>query len=162
MGRAAQIEQAVEQLVALRLGRLDRVRRRLRREVGVSVPKRRAAALLGVSVTALERWIRAGRLPVVRRPGSSREEIDSEALVELATEVTRLREAGRSRGLLAEAFRRLEAEGKPRPKLRPNESARELRESYRCTTPLERLREAAELSYTTTTLAARGRKRRSR
>jgi hypothetical protein len=160
MGRAARIEQAVEQLVALRLGQLGRVRRQLRRDMGVSVPKRRAAALLGVSVPALERWIRAGRLPVVRRPGSSREEIDSDALVDLATEVTRLREAGRSRGVLAEAFRRLEAEGKARPRL-PGEPGwfpdhtEERRVEFARTTPAERIAEAIELSELATSLASR-------
>jgi hypothetical protein len=166
MGRAAAVERAVEQVVALRQvadavsdprerRRLARVLRRLRREVGVGVPKRRAAAILGVSVPALQKWIDRGRLPVVRRPGG-REEIDAEALLDLAEEVSRLREAGERRGLLSAAFARLAERGRPRPKLRPNESARDLREVFEQTTPLERLRIGAELSMVGTVLAARG------
>jgi hypothetical protein len=171
VARAADVEKAVRNLVALQRvretvadraerRRLARVMNSLRADIGVGVPKRRAAALLAVSVPALERWITAGRLPVAARPGSSREEIDADALVDLATEVDRLREAGESRGVLAAAFRNLAVEGKPAAKLRPNESPRELRQSYLRTTPLDRLREAAELSYAATYLAQRGRQPR--
>ena len=162
-----------EHVVALRIAasavsdsrareRLKRVERELRGEIGVGVPKRRAAAVLGVSVTALDKWIARGRLPVTRRPGSSREEIDADALLDLAEEVTRLREAGRTRGLLAAAFERLAETGRPRPKLRPNQSARELRQHYLRTTPRDRLREVAELSRVLTSLAARGAAARQR
>jgi hypothetical protein len=132
------------------------VLRDLRREIGVSVPKRRAAAILGVSVPALERWIERGRLAVVRRPGVTREELDADAVFDLAVEVTRLREQGAQYGVLAAAFARLAQRGAARPKLRPNESARELRQFYEQTTPLQRLRIGAELSVVGTTLAARG------
>lgn len=135
--------------------RLEKLERELRGEIGVGVPKRRAAALLGVTVPALERWIERGRLPVARRPGSSREEIDADALVELAVEVNRMRENGQTRGVLAVAFGRLAERGLPLPKLRPNESAYELRRNYLRTTPLDRLREVAELSRALTGIAAR-------
>jgi DNA-binding transcriptional MerR regulator len=82
------------------------------------VPKRRVAALLGISVTALQRWIRSGLLPVVRRVGGRRN-------------------------------------------LPPNQSAEELRAAYLHSTPLERLREAAELSFAVTTLARYGARRRT-
>jgi hypothetical protein len=165
--RAARIGRALEWGVALAgvadsvsdaqaRRRLRRVLRDLRREVGISVPKRRAAALLGVTVPALERWIERGRLPVVRRPGLARQEIDADAVFDLAVEVTRLRELGAQHGVLAAAFERLAERGAPRPKLRPNESASELREFYEQTTPLERLRIGSELSVVGTTLAARG------
>src|SRR5438093_7485223 len=125
-------ERLVRQVVALRCTepavaderarrRLKGVERELRREIGVGVPKTRAAAVLGVSVTALDKWIGRGRLPVVRRPGSSREEVDAGALLELAQEVTLLREAGETRGVLAAAFEQLAKRG-TRPKLRPNQS----------------------------------------
>jgi transcriptional regulator with XRE-family HTH domain len=166
-GRAARIERALEQGVALACvsdavceprerRRLARVLRQLRREIGLSVPKRRVAAILGVTVPALERWIERGRLPVVRKPGLAREEIDADAVFDLAVEVTRLREQGVRRGVLAAAFERLAERGGPRPKLRPNESPRDLREFYEQTTPLERLRIGSELSVVGTTLAARG------
>ncbi|HJX46920.1 MAG TPA: hypothetical protein VJ375_03675, partial [Gaiellaceae bacterium] len=102
--------------------RLGSVIRELRASVGVGVPKRRAATLLGVSVQALERWVRSGALPVMRKPGSSRELIDAEALLVVAEEVGRLRELGVERGALAEALRTLRAEGHLPRKLRPNQS----------------------------------------
>ncbi|TMK78532.1 MAG: hypothetical protein E6G45_06420 [Actinobacteria bacterium] len=167
MAEAPRIERTIEHVVSLRRAgaaladpresrRLKRVERELQRAIGVGVPKRRAAAVLGVSVTALDKWIARGRLPVVRRPGSSREQIDADALLDLAEEVTRLREDGQTRALLAGAFERLAQEGRPRPKLRPNQPAPELREHYRRTTPSDRLREVAELSRVLTDLAARG------
>jgi hypothetical protein len=107
-------------------------------------------------VTALDKWIARGRLPVVRRPGSSREEVDAVALLDLAEEVAQLREAGRTRGVLATAFERLAEQGRLRPQLRPNQSARELRGHFLRTTPSDRLREVAELSFVLTGLAARG------
>jgi len=112
--------------------------------------------VLGVSVTALDKWIARGRLPVVRRPGSSREQVDADALLDLAEEVTRLREDGQTRALLASAFERLATEGRPRPKLRPNQPTGELREHYQQTTPADRVREVAELSRVLTGLAVRG------
>ena len=166
MGRA-RAERTIEHVISLRRAgtavadprerrRLKHVERDLQRAIGVGVPKRRAAAVLGVSVTALDKWIARGRLPVVRRPGSSRQQIDADALLDLAEEVTRLREDGQVRALLATAFERLAEQGLPRPKLRPNQSAHELREHYRRTTPAERLGEVAELSRVLTDLAARG------
>ncbi len=167
MSRRRSLERLVRHVVALRCAepavadererrRLKGVERELRREIGVGVPKTGAAAVLGVSVTALDKWIGRGRLPVVRRPGSSREEVDADALLELALEVTLLREAGERRGVLATAFEQLAKRGRPRPKLRPNQSARELRRHYLRTTPRDRLRETADLSRVQTTLAARG------
>src|SRR6266540_878740 len=84
MKRAQTAERTVRHVVALRCAesavsdgrerrRLKRVARELRREIEVGVPKTQAAAVLAVSVTALDKWIGRGRLPVVRRPGSSRE-----------------------------------------------------------------------------------------
>ncbi|MDX6468029.1 MAG: hypothetical protein QOI27_3069 [Gaiellaceae bacterium] len=135
--------------------RLGRVIRELRASVGVGVPKRRAAAMLRVSVQALERWVRSGALPVARRPGSSRELIDAEALLLVAEEVERLREAGVERGALAEALRRLDSDGRMPRKLRPNQLAAELRHEYLHTTPAERLRAATELSELASSLAGR-------
>lgn len=171
MSRATALEQAARRVVALRRiepavadpresRRLDRLLRDSRRELGFSVPKTRAAAVLGVSVNALDRWIAAGRLPAVRRPGSAREEIDADALVDLAVEVERLREEGVERGVLAAAFARLALEGKPVARPRPNVTPRELRADFQRTTPLERLRTGAELAYVATLLAGRARARR--
>jgi hypothetical protein len=167
MGQPARVERTIEHVVSLRRAgravadprerrRLKQVERDLRRAIGVGVPKRRAAAVLGVSVTALDKWIARGRLPVVRRPGSSRTQIDADALVDLAEEATQAREEGQPRSLLATAFERLAKQGRPRPKVRPNQPARELREHYLRTTPDDRVREVAELSRVLTGLAVRG------
>jgi hypothetical protein len=167
MAKALPVERTIEHVISLRRAgtavadprerrRLKQMERELQRAIGIGVPKRRAAAVLGVSVTALDKWIARGRLPVVRRPGSSREQIDAGALLDLAEEVTRAREEGQTRRLLATAFERLAKAGKPRPKLRPNQSARELREHYLRTTPNDRVREVAELSRVLTGLAVRG------
>jgi hypothetical protein len=117
MGRARRIEGALQDVLDLRLAahgaaderrqRLEAVARRRRQELGQSVPKGKAAAVLGVSVTTLDKWIERGALPVVRRAGSARVEVEADALLELAVEVQRLRDAGRRRGLLAHALRRL-------------------------------------------------------
>lgn len=171
MSRATTIEQAARRLVALRriapavsdpreARRIDRLVRDVRRELGFTIPKTRAAAIVGVSVNALDRWIAAGRLPTIRRPESAREEIDADALVELAVEVDRLREEGVERGVLAAAFERLGAQGKPRRRPRPNMPARELRADYLSTTPQGRLATGAELSYAGAVLAAYGHERR--
>jgi DNA-binding transcriptional MerR regulator len=135
--------------------RLGRVIRDVRASIGVGVPKGRAATLLGVSVQALERWVRNGAIPIVRKPGSSRELIDAEALLIVAEEVGRLREQGVKRGALAEALRRLNADERLPRKLRPNQSAADLRHEYLHTTPAERLRAAAELGELASALAGR-------
>jgi hypothetical protein len=120
------------------------------------VPKGRAARLLGVSPTALQRWIRSGRLPAVRRP-RGREEVDAEALLDVLAEVWRLRdEDGAAPRAISRAFRRLAERDLPRPKLRPNQSAPELKSAYLGSTPIERLRETAELSLAGTTIARVG------
>lgn len=141
--------------------RLQRAEGLIRAELDWAVPKSVAARVLGVSTTGLERWIDAGRLPVIRRP-SGREEVAAEALFDVAEEVVRLREERVSRGLLANALRRLGQRGLPRPRLRPNEPARQLRAAYERSTTAERLRETAELSLAVTTLGAYGARRRTR
>jgi hypothetical protein len=136
--------------------RLESVIRDMRREIGVGVPKRRAARLLGVSVQALEPWIERGLLATVRRPGSSRELIDAEALIVLAGEVVKRRDAGEDRGVVAASLHDLERSGRIPRKLRPNQTARELRRTFVETTPQQRLRDVAELSETAIALATAG------
>lgn len=167
MGTASEI---VGQIVALRRvreavpvraerQRLSRVIRELRRQLGVGIPKRQAAAALGVSVQALDRWIGAGKVPTVRRPGSSRELIDTEALLVLAAEVERLKEQSIGRRTLAQAIATLSGAGRLRRRLRPNQSARELRHEYLHSTPAGRLRQGIEVSQTSAALAANYRER---
>jgi hypothetical protein len=171
MSRKQSARRLVEAALAIRMAardvsdpdarrRLALAEARLREELGWSVPKGVAASLLGVTPAGLERWIDAGRLPVVRRPGG-REEVAVEALLDVADELA-ARPEGVVRAPLAEAFRRLDRGGLPRRRLRPNQTAAELRRSFTATTPTERLREAAELSHAATVLAARGARRRAR
>jgi len=165
-------EETIAQIVSLRhvatalsdpleRARLARIVRQLRRSLGVGVPKRRAAASLGVSVQALERFVQSGAVPTTRKPGSSRELIDSEALLVLADEVGRLREAGQSRPL-GVALRNLSEAGRMPRKLRPNQSARELRYEFLRTSPADRLRATAQLARTGSILTANARQRKAR
>jgi hypothetical protein len=120
--------------------RLRQVEWQLRPLLEAGVPKRQAAAQLGVSVAALDKWIARGRLPVVGRRGSSRRTVETRALLELAEQVETLRRAGLERGLLAEAFSRLgwpddpDGEQVVREEIarlpRPNVSVQHLRADY--------------------------------
>ncbi len=162
VSRSTQARRLIEAGLALRQAhrgadaasrlRLTRAELRVREALGGAVPKSVAAGFLGVSTTALERWVDAGRIPTVRRP-RGREEIEAGALIDVAGEVGQLRAEGVSRGILAQALTRLEARGLPRRSLRPNEPAADLRTGFRGTTSTERLRETAELSLATTTLS---------
>lgn len=128
----------------------------LRRQVGPAVPKRDAARLLGVSVTALDRWIDRGCLPAVASaPASKRLGVETSPLLDLATEVARLRRSGRRRGLLSEALRRLGRRERGRRIVyrrevaalpRPNETLEELQRAFAETTPEERVLELAALN----------------
>jgi len=141
--------------------RLSRVERHLRQALGPSVPKLAAARALGVSLTALDRWIGRGLVPVVRASGGSRLRPESGPLLELLEEVERLREQGRARPVAA-ALRRLgrrpagqgpwilSAELAVLP--RPNMPTWELRAAAESTTALERLETVAELSEVLTSL----------
>ena len=163
----ANVEETVEQIVSLRrllpaqdpAGRqmLARVIRQLRATLGPTIPKHAAAAVLRISPQGLERLIRDGALPTVRRPGSSRELLLSEAVLLVAGEASRLREAGEAHPV-AKAVRALNAAGRMPRVLRPNASAAELRYEFEHTTPAERLRAGEALSRTAILLAGRARR----
>lgn len=70
------------------------VRMGLEEELGETVSRRLAARLLGMSHTALTRWIKTGDIPVVFTP-ASREEVPVAALLDLYEAVNRERESGR-------------------------------------------------------------------
>lgn len=137
---------------------------RLRRQLGASVPKQTAAQLLGVSVTALDRWIDRGCIPVVaRNRGTSRLGVETEPLLALATAVWRLRREGLERGLLSAALRELGWRARGRRLVfwsdvarlpRPNVSLDELQLQYRESTPEERVRQLAALNRSTNELLA--------
>src|SRR4051794_29590538 len=127
----------------------------LRRQLGPAVPKRAAARLLGVSVTALDRWVDRGVLPVVASAGGTRRlAVETGPLLELATTVRRLRHAGRSRGAVAEAVRELGWRDRGHRLVfsfdvarlpRPNVPLDDLQEQFEETTPEERVLQLASL-----------------
>jgi len=143
--------------------RLSRVERRLLNALGPSVPKQAAARALGISLTALDRWIDRGLVPVVRTKESSRLRPETGPLLELLAEIERLRERGGSGRLVAAALRSLgrrpfrdgrwivSSELARLP--RPNVPAWELRANAASTTPLERVEAVAELSEAVTGIA---------
>lgn len=147
--------------VAAERRRLARVIRSLRAQVEVGIPKHRAARLLGISPQALERWVLAGEIPTTRKPGSTRELIDRDALVRLLAEVCALQDAGEQRPV-SKAIRTLRTDGRLRPRPRPNQPARELRYEHAHSTPAERVRAAVALSQTLHTMAERARARNAR
>jgi hypothetical protein len=158
----ARIRQIVElrrlaaEVDAIRGRRLLLLARELRLELDDGIPKLPAARALGVSVKALDRWIATGDVPSLRRPGSGRSQVETDSVLDLVEEVTRLHEEGVVSGVIARALERLRDTGRLRPKLRPNEAPADLRRRYGETTPAERLRAAAELSYVQTRLVAAG------
>src|SRR3954470_19905963 len=153
--RAAAVDVRLRQIVELRgiaaeldppaRDRIWRLARELRLELDDSVPKLPVARALRVSVKALDKWVAKGELPTLRRPGAGRSQIETDAALDLLQEVTELRRAGATSGVIAAAVGRLRDQGLLQRKLRPNQSPAELRRLYRETTPLERLHIAAEL-----------------
>lgn len=135
----------------------------LRKAVGPRVPKRAAARLLGTSVTALDRWVDRGYLPVVASPrGVKRLAIESGPLLDLATRARLLRRAGRSRGVLAEAIRELGWQDRGQRHVlsfdvarlpRPNVSLDELQRQFAETTPAERVLQLVALNRSVNALA---------
>lgn len=69
-----------------------------------------AADLLGVSKTTLDNWIAKGLIPLQEVENYKRRRVPAKPLLDLAAEVKELRNMGQQRGLLEEAFSRLEQE----------------------------------------------------
>lgn len=84
---------------------LARVRLGLERELGSTVSLRLAARLLGVSHTALQRWVAAGDVPVLRTPTRGRE-VPVPALLDLYEETRNGVSEGPGRYVLAPAMKR--------------------------------------------------------
>ena len=102
MGQIAEKERLVRDVVALRAvegdlpaaaERLAPVRANLERTIGRTVTRAMAARLLGVSQTALDRWVESGDVAAVMTR-SGRQEIPLYALVGLIETVDRLRQGG--------------------------------------------------------------------
>jgi hypothetical protein len=85
-----------EDLFAVRLG--------LEQELGETISRRLAAKLLGVSHTALERWIESGDVPLVFT-AAGRQEVSVAALLDLYESVRSSKTGGTIRHPLAAAFR---------------------------------------------------------
>jgi hypothetical protein len=84
---------------------ISAVRASLERELGATVSRRLAARVLGVSHTALDRWIKGGDLPVVYS-AKGRVEVPVPALLDLYETVEADRENGTSRYPLTPAMTR--------------------------------------------------------
>lgn len=127
-------------------------------DIGPSVSKLHAAKALGLTVTALDRWVLCGAVKTHQRPGGQTE-IDTLTVVDLAVEIERLRRSGRKRGLLAEALARRErALSSRRIGTRgffPDQHA-ERRGDLASTTAGERVAEAIRLSRIATAIAVTG------
>ena len=72
------------------------VRAHLERELGGSVSRSLAARLIGVSHTALQKWIDSGDVPLVFTP-SGRQEVPVPALLDLYEATTAVRDSGQRR-----------------------------------------------------------------
>jgi hypothetical protein len=92
---------------------LAAVRLDLERAGGPTVGRAASARLLGVSQTALDRWIAAGEVPVVLTP-NGRREVPFDALVSLIEDVERRRDERRP---LAAVLRARRASGERTPSL---------------------------------------------
>jgi hypothetical protein len=79
------------------------VRRDLESRLGPALSRSRAALVLGVSQTALDRWVAAGQVPIVMTPGGRRE-VPRQFVVEVREAIEELKESGRQRHLLAAAL----------------------------------------------------------
>lgn len=81
------------------------VRRDLESRLGPTLSRSRAAHILGVSQTALDRWVAARQVPVVLTP-RGRREVPRQFVIELREAIDELRQEGRRRHLLATALKR--------------------------------------------------------
>jgi hypothetical protein len=79
------------------------VRRELEYELGPTLSRSRASRILGVSQTALDRWVDTGGIPIVISP-RGRREVPSQVVVELRESIDRLKGRGAMRHPLAAAL----------------------------------------------------------
>ncbi len=79
------------------------VRRDLESRLGPTLSRSRASRILGVSQTALDRWVAAGEIPIVITP-RGRREVPRQFVVEMSESIDRLKRRGRGRHPLAAAL----------------------------------------------------------
>lgn len=138
MGKPARQEQLLKDVVRLR--RAERipeaaidvaaVRAGLEDAIGPTVSRALAARLLGVSQTALDRWVTAGEIPTVLTP-SGRREVPRHLVVDLAESIERLGRRGQHRHKLAAALRQRRPEPDASRSVLPSETARRSRSGPR-------------------------------
>jgi hypothetical protein len=115
MGRASDSERLVRCAAAARLAArgledweaqqrwlLATIYEQARGGLPETVPKRVAARVLGVNVSTLDRWVARGAIESGGPPGSGRQEIGTDIVIELACELR----LGRPEGRSGDAFRR--------------------------------------------------------
>ncbi len=81
------------------------VRRDLESRLGPTLSRSRAAHILGVSQTALDRWVAARQIPIVPMP-NGRREVPRRFVIELREAIDELLTEGQRRHLLAKALKR--------------------------------------------------------
>jgi hypothetical protein len=79
------------------------VRRQLEDRLGPTLSRSRAAQILGVSQTALDRWVAAGQIPIVLTP-AGRREVPRRFVIELREAIGELRGKSSGRHPLAAAL----------------------------------------------------------
>jgi hypothetical protein len=100
------------------------VRGDLEAELGPTVSRSRAARLLGVSQTALDRWVASGDVPTVITP-NGRIEVPRQFVIEMAELIDDLRRKGEDRHVLAAALRaRAEEARRVRDRIEPHDRRR--------------------------------------
>ncbi len=79
------------------------VRRQLESQLGPTLSRSRAGRILGVSQTALDRWVDSGEIPVVMSP-RGRHEVPRQVVIELRESIDRLKSKGITRHPLGAAI----------------------------------------------------------
>jgi DNA-binding transcriptional MerR regulator len=111
MPRIAETLSLVDNIVRLRRAeRVPRaasnvapVRRQLESQLGPTLSRSRASKILGVSQTALDRWVAGGQIPVAISP-SGRREVPRQVVIELRESIDRLKRKGITRHPLGAAL----------------------------------------------------------
>jgi hypothetical protein len=119
MPKVAESERLAENIIRLRRAErvpaashdVSPVRRDLEARLGPTLSRSRAARILGVSQTALDRWVSIGRIPVVLTP-AGRTEVPCRFVIEVREAIDELERRGKDHHLLAAALeeRRKDAE----------------------------------------------------
>lgn len=113
MPNVAESQTLVDDIVRLRRAErmpaiadeISKVRAGLESRLGPTLSRSRASRILGVSQTALDRWVSLGEIPTLLTP-NGRLEIPLQFVVEMAELIARLTQQGTDRRLLSAALKR--------------------------------------------------------